>query len=78
MSTGARHLATTSKSPSEILDRATAVSSVLASFGMEGLSPDRATTELLEQYSTGSISLQELGAAIERHVTQMKTREDAA
>lgn len=54
------------------------MSSVLASFGMEGLSPDRATTELLEQYSTGSISLQELGAAIERHVTQMKTREDAA
>ncbi|HWE85672.1 MAG TPA: antitoxin VbhA family protein [Terracidiphilus sp.] len=71
-------MATTSKSPAELIDRTAAVKSVLASFGMEGLSPDRATTALLEHYSAGSMSLEELGAAIERHVDHMTTQEDAA
>jgi phage tail tape-measure protein len=71
-------MATTSKSPGEVIDRTAAVKSVLASFGMEGLNPDRATTALLEQYGAGSISLEELGAAIERHVAHMTTKEDAA
>ncbi len=55
----------------EALSRPTAVGSVLASFCMEGLVPDAETAALLSRYETGSLSLDELGLAIERHVAQM-------
>lgn len=58
-----------------ISDRRTAVSSALASFRMEGLEPDAATAALLNQYAAGSISLEQLGSAIEDHVAQFETRE---
>lgn len=50
------------------LDRPAAVTSVLASFRMEGLEPDSETAALLVQYAAGSLSLNELGSTIERHV----------
>jgi hypothetical protein len=48
-------------------DRSTTVGSVLASF--------TETAALLARYESGSLSLDELGAAIERHVTQMENGE---
>ena len=68
-------MATLVKSPIEVVDRRVVLQSVLASFGMEGLEPDAETTELLEQYATGSLSMEQLGAAIERHVVGMGTEE---
>jgi hypothetical protein len=62
----------------ESLSPSTAVESVLASFGMEGLSPDARTAQLLDEYGAGAISLEELGAAIECHVTRLATSIDAA
>jgi Antitoxin VbhA len=59
------------------LDRSMAVGSVLASFRMEGLEPDSETAALLAQYAAGSLSLDELGSAIERHVAQMESGEAA-
>jgi hypothetical protein len=61
--------------PVESFDRAAAVASVLASFGMEGLEPDAETAALLARYEAGSLSLDQLGAAIERHVIQMQNGE---
>jgi hypothetical protein len=58
-------------------DRPTAVSSVLASFRMEGLEPDPETSALLTQYTGGTLSLEKLGSAIERHVAQMEDGEVA-
>jgi hypothetical protein len=55
----------------ETVDRSTAVGSVLASFRMEGLEPDTETASLLALYEAGTLSLSELGFAIERHVAQM-------
>jgi hypothetical protein len=55
------------------LRRPEAVGSVLASFRMEGLAPDTETAALLALYEAGSLSLDELGSAIERHVAQMET-----
>ncbi|MGH9607364.1 MAG: antitoxin VbhA family protein [Terracidiphilus sp.] len=71
-------MATTVKSQIDVLDRHAAVNSVLASFGMEGLSPDPVTKALLEQYSAGAISLEEFGAAIELHVARMAADERVA
>jgi hypothetical protein len=62
----------------ENLSRSTAVESVLASFGMEGLRPDARTAQLLDEYRAGTITLEELGAAIERHVTRMASSVDPA
>jgi Antitoxin VbhA len=52
-------------------DPASAVESVLASFRMEGLEPDAETEALLREYAAGSISLEQLGWAIERHVARI-------
>jgi hypothetical protein len=41
----------------ETSDRRTAVSSVLASFRMEGLEPDVGTAAIMEEYAAGSTSL---------------------
>jgi len=57
-------------------DRPTAVSSVLASFRMEGWSRPE-TSALLTQYTGGTLSLEKLGSAIERHVAQMEDGEVA-
>jgi hypothetical protein len=59
----------------ETLDRPTAIGSVLASFGMEGLKPDSETAALLSLYAAGSLSLDQFGSAVERHVAQMATGE---
>ena len=59
----------------EALDRRAAVASVLASFRMEGLEPDAETAALLAQYQAGSLSLDEFGSAIERHVARMESGE---
>jgi hypothetical protein len=61
----------------EPLDCLAAFTSVLASFRMEDLEPDSETAALLAQYTAGSLSLNEPGSAIERHVAQMKTGEAA-
>ncbi len=61
----------------KLVDRSTAVSNVLASFGMEGLEPDPETAALLGSYAAGSLSLQQLGSAIERHVAGMVAHEAA-
>ncbi|MGB8524697.1 MAG: antitoxin VbhA family protein [Candidatus Acidiferrales bacterium] len=61
----------------ETSDRRTAVSSVLASFRMEGLEPDAGTAAILEEYAAGSISLEQFGSAIEDHVARLETREAA-
>jgi hypothetical protein len=42
---------------------------------MEGLEPDAETAALLARYEAGSLSLDQLGAAIERHVIQMQNGE---
>ncbi|HUH61737.1 MAG TPA: antitoxin VbhA family protein [Terracidiphilus sp.] len=52
-------------------DRAAAVESVLGSFRMEGLEPDAETATLLAAYASGSLTLDEFGAAIERHVAKL-------
>lgn len=70
-------MATLVKSPIEVVDRRVALHSVLASFGMEGLEPDAETSALLEQYAKGSLSLEQLGAAIEGHVAGMGTKKVA-
>ena len=57
----------------ETSDRRTAVSSVLASFRMEGLEPDAGTAAILEEYAAGSISLEQFGSAIEDHVARLET-----
>ena len=49
------------------LDRSMAVNGVLASFRMEGLEPDGKTANLLQEYASGSLSLEQFGSAIERH-----------
>jgi len=59
------------------LDRSTAVASVLASFRMENLEPDAETAALLARYTSGSISLAELGSAIERNVARMESQQAA-
>lgn len=64
-------MATEPKPDIENPDRRAAVASALASLGMEGLAPDAETSALLAQYEGGSITLQEFGRAIERHVAQM-------
>jgi hypothetical protein len=64
--------------PTELLDRRAAVTSVLASFGMEGLEPDAATSSLLDEYVADSISLEQLGDAIELHVARMDLQQDVA
>jgi hypothetical protein len=61
----------------ETSDRRTAVSSVLASFRMEGLEPDAGTAAILEEYAAGSISLEQFGSAIEDYVARLETREAA-
>jgi len=61
----------------ETLDRASAVRGVLASFRMEGLEPDAETAALLARYEAGSLSLGELGSAIEGHVARMETEQAA-
>lgn len=71
-------MATVVRPAGETLDRPTAVGSVLASFRMEGLEPDAETAALLAQYAAGSLSLKELGAAIERHVAQLQSGEVAS
>jgi len=68
-------MATVIHPTAEALDRRAAVASVLASFRMEGLEPDAETAALLAQYEAGSLSLDELGSAIERHVARMKTEQ---
>ena len=70
-------MATVVRPAAEALDRPTAVGSVLASFRMEGLEPDAETAALLAQYAAGSLSLDELGSAIEHHVAQMESGEVA-
>jgi len=70
-------MATTIVGTAGTFDRSTAIGSVMASFRMEGLEPDAETAALLAQYEAGSLSLNELGSAIERHVAQMGTREVA-
>jgi hypothetical protein len=67
-------MATLAKPAADILNRRRAVAAVLASFGIEGLAPDSATSALLEQYAGGAITLEQFGAAIERHVAGMKNR----
>jgi hypothetical protein len=44
---------------------------------MEGLEPDPETSALLTQYTGGTLSLEKLGSAIERHVAQMEDGEVA-
>ncbi|HZD50652.1 MAG TPA: antitoxin VbhA family protein [Silvibacterium sp.] len=56
-------------------DRRADVDSVLASFGMEGLTPDTETAGILERYAAGQITLQEMSAAIEAHVKRMEVKE---
>lgn len=68
-------MASTVSPANKTFDRASAISSVLASFRMEGLEPDAETKVLLEQYAAGSLSLEQLGTAIERQVAPMKPRE---
>ena len=75
---GVLTVANAATSSTEILERAAAVSSVLASFGMEGLEPDAATSNLLEEYVAGSITLEQFGTAVERHVAKMETRQGPA
>jgi hypothetical protein len=60
-------MATLPKAGTETIDRPAAVENVLASFRMEGLEPDSATTALLEEFSSGRLSIEELGSAIECH-----------
>jgi hypothetical protein len=60
----------------ETSDRRTAVSSVMASFRMEGLEPDAGTAAILEEYAAGSISLEQFGSA-EDHVARLEPREAA-
>jgi hypothetical protein len=59
------------------VDRRGEVSSVLASFRMEGLEPDAETASLIEQYAAGALSLEQLGSEIERYVAQMITARSA-
>lgn len=64
-------MATLTKPAVEVTDRRTDVASVLASFNMEGLEPDAETASLLQQYAVGTLSAEQLGSAIERHVAGM-------
>ncbi|HEV2134226.1 MAG TPA: antitoxin VbhA family protein [Terracidiphilus sp.] len=64
-------MATLPKRTVQNLERRTEVSSVLASFRMEGLEPDAETASLIQQYADGALSIEELGSAIERHVAQI-------
>jgi hypothetical protein len=66
-------MATLPKTAVETIDRRTAVRSVLASFRIEGLTPDGETAALLEEFSSGRLSIEEFGAAIERHATRLKS-----
>jgi hypothetical protein len=59
------------------VDRRTEVSSVLASFRMEGLEPDAETASLLQQYAAGAMSVEQLGSAIERHAAGADVRQPA-
>lgn len=58
-------------------DRSATLKSVLASLRMEGLEPDAETAALLARYTSGAISLVELGTAIERHVARMESQRPA-
>ena len=66
-------MATLPKTTAETIDRRAAVDSVLASFRMEGLEPDAQTAELLDDFSSGSLSIEEFGVAIERHAARLKS-----
>jgi hypothetical protein len=59
------------------VDRRTEVSSVLASFRMEGLEPDAETARLLQQYAAGALSIEQLGSAIERRVAGADVKQPA-
>ena len=67
-------MATLSNRTVEAPDRRMEVNSVLASFRMEGLEPDAETASLIEQYADGTLSVEQLGSAIERHVAQINLR----
>ena len=67
-------MATLPKTVVETLDRRAAVESVLASFRIEGLEPDAETAALLEGFSSGRLSIEEFGAAIERHTANLRSR----
>ncbi len=51
------------------------VEGALASFGMEGLEPDRETAVIVEDYAAGRITLEQAGAAIHAHVAQMSAKD---
>jgi len=70
-------MATRVRPTDKSVDRPTAVRSVLASFRMEGLEPDAKTAALLDQYAAGSLSLEQLGSAIERHAARIKAEKSA-
>jgi hypothetical protein len=61
------------KPAADVLDRPSAVRSVLASFQMEGLVPDAETAALLRQYAAGSMSLEQFGLEIDRHVARIRS-----
>ena len=64
----------TKTNSSELADRRANVESALASFGMEGLEPDRETIAILENYAAGRMTLEEMGAAIEVRVRKMNVK----
>jgi hypothetical protein len=57
----------------EALNRRDAVESVLASFRIEGLEPDAETLTLLDRFSGGGLSIEEFGAAIDRHAARLRS-----
>ncbi len=71
-------MATLVKPAADFVDRRTDVGSVVASFRMEGLEPDAATASLLERYVAGTLTAEQLGSEIERHVAAIGKKRPVA
>jgi hypothetical protein len=64
----------TETNSSDLAERRANVESALASFRMEGLEPDRETRAILENFTAGGMTLEEMGFAIEARVKQMNVK----